>query len=134
MAWEEYSKTSEVDWTAGRRDDWLSRRSARTCHHIGHARLFRRQPKRLEALRRRFPFPRQALCLGELVRGHLTGYDIPKFNRFFVALRGRKVEPHMREYVVLRDAACALGVHGAEVVLGEGKALVGSEAPPFHSL
>ena len=40
---------------------------------------------------RQLPVPRQALCPGELLRGHPTGCLIPICSRTSVALRGIKV-------------------------------------------
>ena len=63
-------------------------------------------------------FPRQALCLGDLVSGHPTSYDIPIFNRISVALRSRKVS-----HIALgRHAGCD---HSARRCCRAGKATVG---------
>ncbi len=72
----------------------------------------------------RLPLPRHALCLGKLVRGHPLAGSVAVPEGLVVALRGREVEPHVRQNVVLRHAL-ACGVHDAEVGLGVGVAMVG---------
>ena len=58
----------------------------------------------MHSVRRRLPFPRQALCLGKLVRGHPDRLLYPECQPPSIALRSGKVRPHVREHVVRRDA------------------------------
>ena len=78
---------------------WRDRRSR------GHVQLFFR-----------LPFPRQFLCFGNLLARQSFGDEVAVLYRVFVSLSRREVDPHVRQYVVLRYALTFV-VHVAEGVL-----------------
>jgi hypothetical protein len=73
------------------------------------------------------------LGVGDLVQGHLTGYDVSNLETADVTASTRKIEPHVRLDEVLRDAFAFL-IHGTEDELRGRFALVRRQAEPPRRL
>ena len=88
------------------------------------------------SLASRFPHPCEALGFGELVRVHLLSgaitavyRGVPQRTR---GVRRRKVQPHVREHVVLRHGS-SIAVHEPEAVACSRQAPPSRPSIPSHS-
>ena len=73
----------------------------------------------------RLPFPRQSLSFGNLIPLHSFDDHVAVINRALISLSRREVEPHVRQYVVMRYTSTSV-VHPADAgakVCASGNAL-----------